>query len=174
MLKNSGAGLHVFLAFGVLIGDEKALMQVLMTKGATGRLQCFYCKNVLSEHGASMLARAATDALPISSLDLGRMQQHTDDSVRALLGELQAAKPVLPKGRYAELETSKGFTYSAKSLLMCAALTIGFISSTMLDWMHVYVVHGVFGWEVAKLMRSLKEAAKELRLPPQTYADLSQ
>ena len=145
--------LRLHAKFGVMVSDESAIRQVLLAKGAGGNKPCVCCKNIVSLASELHVHDASGYAQPVSCLDVQQWDPQTDASVLAIVQRLGEARAVLPVGQFEELEKLLGFNWGKYSVLQVPEFAP--ISTLMWDWMHVYMVNGVFNQEIGRLMHSL-------------------
>ena len=84
------------------------------------------------------------------------MQQHTDASARAVLDELARLHGEwrahdITKATYESACYHYGFNHDPDNLLLDDNLGVG-LTSMMHDWVHIYVVSGVFNTELQFLL----------------------
>lgn len=100
-----------------------------------------------------------TYTVPIVKTDTRLFTRHTDDTVRALLADLRRQSLTLPSSRLEALETLWGWTYNMHGIMADPDnLYIKPISQTMFDWMHIYLVDGVWNTEVFFLLVMIRRA----------------
>jgi len=171
-LASNGQFATLFARLCALLGDEKALKEIVRFKGAAGRLPCGICKNICSAAWADREGLVG-DWMPLFSLNVVAMRFHTDGSIKRIFERLQWAHDTnMPITHFTELERRLGYAYSPHALVMAAFLNFGAVTCLMFDWMHVYLVKGIFTWEAGKIMYWLFKEGNRLKLPHVTYADL--
>ena len=144
---------------GYILGDEAALKHFWENKGASGKLCCLFCQNVVQRR----YAPECMDGLAYhDELDSRKFRLHTDASVFAFAMHLQARAPELNKEELSKLETNTGFNHVQEGVLLDPLLQrkILPISATCYDPMHVFLVAGVFHLEVTLLLDSLAKKIK--------------
>lgn len=145
----------------ITVSDEAALKSCFDVKGASGLLPCAKCRNVSSKKFGEKLALEddKMGIVTIAELDFSKFEFHDDKSFVANAHYLHDQKPLLGKGKFAELETSLGMNYAPDGVALCTRLmdTYGPISGWCYDWMHVYFVNGIYNHEVGCLLRLLKQ-----------------
>ncbi len=100
----------------------------------------------------SKVARDPTGFLvPSTSLALHTWKLHTDESVRSIVERLAYVAEHGTAGQLKELQTLFGYKHSAKSLLRDHELNIPMMSVWAWDWMHCYMIDGVFVNEFREL-----------------------
>ena len=149
-----------FFKVGLLLADEAALKQCWSNKGSSGLFICVFCQNV-TNHLLEVAAHDTSDWLvPSFVCSLDQCVLHTDESVMAVIRKLKADKATLRKGAFDELEKTLGFTYCEEGALFdenFMATIPGPVSMTSYDWMHVYLVSGLWNSEVSLLLSKVKE-----------------
>ena len=156
----------VFLSFreGFFVADVPALKDVFKNAGASGIKFCHLCPHmVLLRTRIAATVRPRTYLQLGTNLDIENWPQHTDDSIRGLLGELNDAHDRVVAGErgakksYDTMCQDYGFHHCAESILLDQDLKVGAVSNCMFDWMHVYLVTGLFNHEFVWLMEFLKK-----------------
>ena len=147
---------HIFMLFSsiqLIVADCDALKAVWEFKGASGILPCFFCRNVVGRRTDLHLHGNLVSA---AETDISKFSIHTDESLRATVRMLETQKGILRPGAFDKLEKSVGINYRPDGLLCDPAFaSLTPITSTLYDWMHCYVVGGVFNVEVGHLMNCL-------------------
>ena len=119
-----------------------------------------FCQNV-TNHLLEVAAHDTSDWLvPSFVCSLDQCVLHTDESVMAVIRKLKADKATLRQGAFDELEKTLGFTYCEEGALFdenFMATIPGPVSMTSYDWMHVYLVSGLWNSEVSLLLSKVKE-----------------
>ena len=148
---------HVFMLFSrinLIVADEAALKAVWEFKGASGTLPCFFCRNVVLHR--SDLHLMDSSLVSATETDFSKFVIHTDESLRATVRMLETQKDLLRPKAFERLEQSVGINYRPDGLLCDPAfVSLTPITSTLYDWIHCYVVGGVFNVEVGHLMNCL-------------------
>lgn len=146
----------VRVVFGSMIADEAAIKATFMFKGAAGLRPCLHCKNIVSlnsglDLGAGLQSIACDDPSSFVPSD--------DAYVWEVFDNLQRASTTLSKGDFGKLEKASGMTYHNESLLADAFLrsVIKPVSSLVYDFMHNYLVNGVFNMEAGCLLAAAKQ-----------------
>ena len=131
-------------------------------KGASGTVPCMCCKNVVALSSDLHLHDRSGTLVPISETDFTKFEPATDRSIREAAGLLKERKDNCGRVAFDCLQQSLGLTYCEHGLLFdetCAGwIAGGPVTVTCFDWMHTYVVNGVFNSEVGYLMQALVEA----------------
>jgi hypothetical protein len=170
-----------FLAvFACFIADEKAVKQISMAKGASGRKPCLNCQNVVGRISPEDVP-ADGPLVHLICGDPARFVPHTPATLQSLYSYL------LGESRHRRIgvdEVAAGFVVSDDSLLaspMAAEANLPF--SIYWDWMHCLVASGgVAQYELNQLLRRvavlcplehLDEFSKFVKLPERHRFDAS-
>jgi hypothetical protein len=154
-------GLDVRLVFGILdmiVSDESALRQTWLCKGASGTRPCMLCKNIVDKDSELTQCDDSGYLVPSSCCEFGKLDLHTDASIRDVINKLAANVTVLNKSQFAKLEQELGFNFCSAGLLCDEGLRtiVRPITTTTYDWAHVYLVNGLFALEFGLLNAKLK------------------
>ena len=161
MVHLRGHGDRMFFAkLGLVIADEPALKSIWGSKGASGNMPCFFCQNV-ALHSSDLAKNDATNFLvPHTCTDATRFVQHTDASVMEAARYLQRTVGTVNKATFTRHEQAVGLNHCPEGPLLSndflRHLINGPISSTQMDWMHIYLVGGIFQTECTHLLGALK------------------
>ena len=142
----------------VLLGDESALKQMLEFKGASGKILCGLCRNCIQKRYAPEPLHPGT--VLHTSTDDSKFLLHTKASLQRTVQHLKDQKAVLPKNQFEALETDLGLNYCPEGVL-CDPVCMGALDPTkalMFDWMHIYLVGGIFHLEINLLLEKLGAA----------------
>ena len=136
------------LAITNILADEAALKAIWCSKGAGGNRCCLLCRNVVSLHAS--LTSDQSYIVDVSCSDPDRFDAASDRDIWASFDKLEQNKGTLTRNRFETLERAVGLRYDADSLLADKELRshIKPSSSTTMDWMHNFLVHGIFSLEV--------------------------
>jgi len=148
-----GVTILIFITLGVVIADLAALFPLWCYK-AGGTRVCMFCKNCV-DHKSELAATDVTHQLVYDTeVDERKYVAATDASVMATVRELARIHGTMTKTRFGQVEQSRGFNHSLYNILLCEQLVpfLHPISQTMVDWMHVFVVSGVFQCDVGCLL----------------------
>ena len=143
---------------GLLIADEAALKSVWDDKGASGTKLCFMCQNVVS-HSSDLHTTDATGTLVSHVCHHKReMVLHTDTSMLDAAKHLAQCRPLMNKGTFKMRQFALGLNYSEHGPLFAPELQehLKPISMSMFDYMHNFVVGGVFHVEMTQLLQVLQ------------------
>lgn len=147
----------IWAKIAAMVSDEAALKAALGVKGASGSMPCFKCRNVVSKQMAQKVGDA-TGLVSISCLDKGKLELHSSESMVANAEYLRSQKALLSDRQFQDLEKSLGMNFAPDGVMFCAKLTrtLDIAANVFFDWMHVYLVHGVYNVEVGCLLQLLK------------------
>ena len=155
--------LLVFLAMGFFCADIPALKDVMKFVGHSGVKLCHLCPHIVSVRSqlSATVGRSTYYQLSTDTNIKAPRKCHTDASIRALLEELSDAHAAwvrkdLTKGAYDELCKDYGWTHDPENILLDEQLGVGGVSMCMYDWMHIFLVNGLFNVEVLWLVTFLK------------------
>jgi hypothetical protein len=169
-----GEQIMFFAKLSTIVADGDALKQIYSIKGSSGNKVCLECKNVL-RHMSELAAYAPTyknssgqDVKFVTTAcdDVRELDCHTDESINMAVLMLADAYPKVSKKEFADLEMIHGINFTPNGLLFSTALWSmpRPISIYMYDWVHVFLVNGVFNLTLGLVMRELA--------PSVTYQDL--
>ena len=147
----------LFFKLSVMVGDERALKDTWQSKGASGLLCCFLCRNIVPKSSELDTADATSTLQPSTTLDPRLIIPQTDESLRTAVQMLRDQVGVLGKGAFKDLTRALGINFCPSGLLFDNQLMTHLqpTEMTMYDWMHCYLVSGVFHIEVNLLLEQL-------------------
>lgn len=148
-----------FLEISMCIADEGALKEVFSFKGASGRQICPLCHGIVAE--TSELHQFSSTVVPSTSTNVNDWRLATDQSIRNTLQWLHSNYNVVTQKEFENMTKSCGWNYVPTGLLGTGEmddLRIGVVSTLQFDWMHCFVVNGVWNAEVGALLVGLKTA----------------
>ena len=154
---DNGPTTMLFADLGVFISDEKAIKELICNKGASGTKCCPLCINVVA-HDSGL----PEGYLKLSSCtNVAEFKLHTDETVRTVVHRLASVADEVAAGSTSNgtlklLEQQLGWTHEPDSLLLDAHLAFRAVSCLMFDWMHIYLVSGLFNVELHNLMQFMK------------------
>jgi len=164
LLLNTPLGPAVlFASLRVFVADAEAIKHTWDVKGHTGTLCCCKCRNVVVHTSQALEHDHSGKFLPSTEIDVRRFVPQTDRSLREAIEFLGSQKLVLGKGAFKNLQQTLGLNHNPPGVLMCVMLMsiIKPMEMTMYDWMHVFLVSGIFQIEVGLLLQCL---SRELRI----------
>jgi hypothetical protein len=146
----------LFAEPAIMISDESALKQAWAVKGASGTLCCMLCRNVVKPESELHITDSTGFLIPLTELDPSRFCCHTNNSIRDAALTLSAAEPNMNKTAFNQLQQTLGLNHCPTGLLWSTENepTLPF-SSVMFDWMHIYLVSGIFQIEMSLLLALL-------------------
>ena len=153
------SSLFLFGCFGTLVADEVALKQCWSFKGSSGTLPCFRCSNVVAHSSRLDLHDSSGTLVPSCVVSFASCRLHTNDSLKGNAAHLARQFPILNKSQFEKLEQSLGLTYCPDGALWsdsCLEMVNGIVDCTSFDWMHCYLVSGIWNSEVGLLMDSIQ------------------
>jgi hypothetical protein len=152
--------LRVFATLDVFIADEAALHSAYACKGSAGLKPCLLCQNVFNARTArDIVDRDPTGfAQSHTCVDASKLVAHTPATITAIVNRLSAAADTLTLKDLAEVQTRLGWNWLPEGLLMQPRWK-ELADPTRVawyDWMHVWLVNGVFNSHMGLMMKSLK------------------
>ena len=143
------------LAISNILADEAALKSTWCNKGAGGHRCCFFCRNVVSLHAD--LTSGQDYIVDVSCSKPDRFDRASDSDIWAAFDRLAREKNVLGQGRFEALEKAVGITYDDTCLLADQELRRHVKpTSSLMDWMHNFLVHGICSMEIHAFMACIK------------------
>ena len=144
---------HVlFASLSILLGDEVALKDMLGFRGAAGTVPCPLCRNLVD--GNSELHTFSASIVPSSCLDWSKIALHSDESVQGVLDFLKTKKRVCSQTKFNQVQQLCGYNLVDGGLLDSDIQVLP-VSMLMWDWMHVYLVNGLWNTELGLLVENL-------------------
>ena len=142
---------------GCLLSDESALKHMLGNKGASGKVPCVLCRNVVQKRYAPTPMRPPL--VHHTCWDETKFLQHDRASLAECVSYLADQSVRLNKGQFQELQTRLGFNHAPTGVLSCAQLmaVLDVPKAICYDYMHVYCVAGLFHHEVNTLLQVLSK-----------------
>ena len=146
----------LYATLGHVIADMDEFKHMFDLKGHNGLFPCLFCKNIAKKTGD--LEGIADDVRTITETDIGKCAFWTDAGRIATADILREQKPILSPDEFDRLEMVSGLNYAPKGMLFCQALrSIMFpIKLVMFDWMHIYLVGGIWNSEMDKMIKALR------------------
>ncbi len=152
--------LRVFMQCGVFIADEAALHATYCCKGSSGLKPCLLCQNVFNcNTSRGIVENDATGfAQGHDCTEYEKLVLHTPATIAGILRRLGSGAAELTQRDFAELQTRLGWNHVPEGVLMDARWREVMDPSrvAMYDWLHVWLVGGVFNIHMGLLMRHLK------------------
>ena len=150
-------GTWLFAKLHCLIGDEAALKSMWNIKGAAGTVPCLFCWNVVQRRSELHLHDRSSNLVPHTCFDTARLKLRSDRDFRDAISLLSAEQATRSKAEFAKLEQSLGINYHPLGMLSFRECPLQPVSSTMFDWLHIYLVNGIFQAETNLLLPLLKQ-----------------
>ena len=149
-----GSFATLYFKLGNLVADADGHRAMWSCKGASGKLMCPCCTNVVDDTMHEESARLVHMSCP----DPTRFLLASNDDWWAKADMLEARKPTSLVGEFQTLQLAVGFTYVEGGLvwdrelrtILCPTETFTF------DSMHCYLSNGVANWEVDAMLGRLK------------------
>ena len=146
------------MAFGklqILLGDEAALKDMVDFRGAAATLPCPFCRNLVDVRSNLQDHSTGAKLVPSTCLDWSLIEAHSDESIMALYEFLGKKKDTCSQTAFNKVQQLCGFTWNERGILNDPNLEIRVVSMVMWDWLHVYLVNGLWHTEVTLLLNSL-------------------
>ena len=152
--------LRVFMQCGIFIADESALHATFCCKGSSGLKPCLLCANVFNNNTSRCIVEndATGFAQGHDCTEYHKLVLHTPATIAGILRRLSSGAAELSQRDFSELQTRLGWNYVPEGVLMDARWREVMDPShvAMYDWMHVWLVGGVFNIHMGLLMQHLK------------------
>lgn len=146
-----------------VVGDEAALQGCWSFKGASGQMPCFLCRNITLDR--LEIAQNDASAVLVSHVctDIHRIQFHTDDSMKECVQLLKDNHGQTSQAHFTKMQQALGLNFEPDGALFSSdlegKLMGGPVSVTHYDWMHCYVVSGVWNTEAGYFLEKIKPIA---------------
>ena len=131
-------------SLAVIIQDERAFKFSMEVMGATGIKLCALCQNVVSFKCNMAQGDRTGYTVPSTELDASKFKLHSNASIRGVQDRLTEVEATRGTTARKELETLLGYKFNPESLLQDKDLAIQVADVWAYDWMHNYLVGGVF------------------------------
>ena len=141
----------------VLVADEAALKAMWAVKGAAGTLPCLMCWNLVQQRGGLHLEDTTGKLVPHTCTDLSKILARTDEDFKTAAKHLASEKLRRNKKRFEQLEQSMGINYVPTGMLFDEELDLKPIAHTMYDWLHIYLVNGLFQSQANLMLDTLSK-----------------
>ena len=154
----------VFFRVGALVADEGALKQCMDMKGASGWKPCVLCQNVVSIHSKLSVHDSSHSLVDIATTDIRKFALYKDSDIHDIISKLDEAERSTARGAigtFRFMQKSTGFNLNRQGVLYSLHLRNHFspVKVIMYDWMHVYLVSGIFNHEAGLLLIELHKHA---------------
>ena len=145
----------------ILLGDEAALKQMLEFKGASGKVLLLPLPQLSAEAVCPRPAPPEGQSCTLARTNPSSSCTRRHRS-RRLSCIWSRKRRELNKGEFDELETNLGLNLCPNGVLCDPTVMQAFdpTVATMFDWMHIYLVHGLWHLEVNELVDRLQAEAK--------------
>ena len=151
-----GKHVMIFAKVRILVSDEKAIKEIYLCKGSSGTKVCVGCRAVVLD--SELAAHDASNYLqPMSQVDPALWHMHTDESLRATYAHVASRAGTLGITALKEFTKNIGFNFSGNAMLLDNARWFRPAHMLMWDWMHCYIVGGIFNKELGLLMTAARE-----------------
>ena len=140
-----GGSFHLFVIFDTLIGDGLALKEIACSMSAKGIKFCTMC-NVVNKYSTL----ESRELVKMTCLDRGQIREKTDASMLAIARRLRDQKTVLTGTAFKSLQTQLGMVYNPYMIQLSETLEVRLHWWIMYDWMHIYLIHGIFNIEFGR------------------------
>ena len=134
----------LFSDLNILIADESAIKHSLANKGASGIVMCVACQNIYDSKSSIASHGHENDLVSSLETDISKFRKHTPASIRATMTYLEEQSANLTAAQFDKVQSALGFNYRPDGLLAHPAYGPPIIDAVMYDWMHIYMVTGVF------------------------------
>lgn len=160
-LLEDGSRQLLYAKIATIVADEVALKQMFSFKGAAGIMFCWNCQNVCSMSSGLASCDPTAKLVPSTEWNTDKFILSTDESILRAAALLTERKPHLSNAAFDRLEKSVGLTYSPHGFLfdeeaVRSSLIGGPVSATMYDWVHTFMVNGIWNNEVGCLFEKLE------------------
>lgn len=154
-----GEMVRIFYKLGSFLQDGSAQKYVFHLKGDGGTKFCLFCANLFT-HKSGLKQEDGTDVLVADEWNLAKVHQASDQDIAGTIARLEEKSMVLNKGDFQLWQQAVGFNYSAYALLHCKDLKEDVlpISQFLHDWMHCFLVSGIFQTIMFLLLSDLEAA----------------
>ena len=151
--------IRIFYKLGCFLQDGAAHKAVFSLKGDAGSKFCMFCQTLVTEK-SGMQAEDGTDILVANEWDLSKIQQATDQDILGTIARLTLKQKELSKQDFALWQQAVGFNWNPYDLLHHPGLQEDIlpISQFLHDYMHCFLVTGIFQTTIWLLLTSLEVA----------------
>eukprot|EP00959_Pyramimonas_sp_CCMP1952_P365217 7648185-Pyramimonas_sp.AAC.1 len=126
-----------------MIQDERARKYVCQVKGATGIKPCMLCKNVVCPR-SDLLPDPTGWLVPAHCVDTSRFDLYTNEEIHGMQRRLRDAAARGEMSELKRLEILYGWCYQEDGILQDPHLQLPLADALAWDWMHCYMVGGLF------------------------------
>ena len=155
-----GSYARLLFSLGNVIADADAHRGFWSWKGASAKLACACCKNIVNDTEAARIP--GLQSLSCADPSLFGLAANEDWWRKA--HTLEVASATYPKARMAELQTAVGFNYSSEGVLWDRDLRTWVRPKDVFtyDSMHVFLSNGIAQVEVDALLSSMQKVGLSL------------
>ena len=142
-----------FAKLHTVVADEAALKSLYEFKGSSGNLICLLCANITSRTHGDLPANdhsGSGELHDLSCIDSNLFVRKTDKQIFTAQALLASRQPILSKKDFSLLESSMGLSFNPYGVLANRSMPL--VKCLKWDWMHVYVVSGLFHVEATQLL----------------------
>lgn len=131
----------LFATLSCLLADEKALVQLWCTKGASSYKPCHLCKNVMGRNAAPP---GHSYLVPYTCADAALFDLHSAESFQNMACMLKIAASEEHPKRFDKLEKAYGLVFHPLGLPWCQEIQniCNPITNNCWDWMHILMASG--------------------------------
>ena len=149
--------LLLFFKVSILVGDERSIKDTWEIKGASGTMCCLLCRNIVLPCSELHTSDPTSTLQPSTNLDATKVIPQTRDSFMNAVRTLREQVGVLGPGAFKRLGQSLGLNYVPSGILFDDDLMayLDPIEMSMFDWVHCYLVSGIFHIETNLLLEKL-------------------
>ena len=164
MLRPKGCDVRLLFArIGLVIGDEQALKMCFGFKGASGMKCCALCMNITLRHLQVADHDDSNWMVPRTETDISKMVFATSQSILDNVAALEAKAGRTSKAKFEKMEMSLGLNHVPEGPLSSPCF-LNHLRGTLVDiisfdWMHCFLVSGLWNSEMGLLLQALKEHA---------------
>ena len=158
MLKDrSGGSIKLWFRLGMMLQDGAAHKAVWGLKGDAASKFCVFCLNLLTEK-SNIVDESNEHLLIAQSWDLSQVQQASNDDVHATAKRLEQKHVELKANEFQLWQQAVGMNYNKYALLHWESLKghVHPISQFLHDWMHCFLVSGIFQTVMHLIMTALE------------------
>jgi hypothetical protein len=144
----------VFAKLAFFLGDDAAITSAWRTKGAGGNSNCLLCQNVCNVRSELADHDESGYLVDHAEGDFRKFHLHTNQTIWSCFDRLLRT----PDDQLDSLQIAFGLHGDPDSLLADIGLRfhLGLVSSTMFDFGHVFVIHGLCQFEMTEFLHRAK------------------
>ena len=136
---------RIHLKLGMLLQDGAAHKTIYSLKGDAGTKFCIFCANLYTEK-SNITMEDNEEVLVANAWSLENIKQATDSDVMGTAQRLQVQSRALSSKDFEVWQQAVGMTFNPYSLLQTYSLArhLQPVSQFVHDWMHCFLVTGIF------------------------------